>query len=214
MTRSRRDLLVTPAFASISHYKRQLLVGAVAATTANLLNLLAPLPSNAAEFRALVHRLIVGRCHMNTCGYFSIDKADRVGISPKGELYSITVKNWEAGDCKHIYKCGQREGGEQSSFYVFCSKQKPAIISNENGKWGAWLLQIGNSYKVCGACESTYSEYWATCHGISGLIAASKNDDVGDALAKKLGYVFRPDPNNMYPDERVDLNGPLDALSW
>jgi hypothetical protein len=176
-------------------------------------------PSTADEFKALTHQAVVGRCHMDFCWWFSIEAAQKIGSSSKGDLYAIALNSWERR-CKYNAKngydmnaCGKRSGGEEQISFVFCSKQKPAMmeIDNDSGKWNATLLEPGNSDAIIGATESGYAIYWAACHGVS--VKDVYKD--GDRLGKALGYPFKASPQHDQPDLAIpDLSSPFDVLNW
>ena len=157
---------------------------------------------------------------MDFCWWFSIEAAQKMGSSSKGDLYAIAMKSWEAR-CKYNVKkgdydmnaCGKRSGGEEQISFVFCSKQKPAMIEidNDSGKWNANLLEPGNSDAIFGAAESGYAIYWAACHGVS--VKDVYKD--GDRLGKTLGYPFKASPQHDQPDlGSPDLSSPFDVLNW
>ena len=66
--------------------------------------------------------------------------------------------------------------------YVFCSTTRPAVASSlGDGKWIADTLSPDQSAGVFGYNTSTYTLYFAACHGLA-------VDDPTHANARALGY--------------------------
>jgi hypothetical protein len=163
------------------------------------------------EFKPLLGKLVPARCHMGTCSWFSIEAAEPLGTSSKGQLYALAIRWWESTHKDANYdRPAPRTGGEMNISFIFCSKKKPASINRaESGaSWSATPLQPGNHNAVSGAMESAYAVYWAACHG---AIVRDVTDE-GDRLGKKLGYRFSGEGDNL--DEDETLASPFDVLKW
>lgn len=180
------------------------------------LTIIAPLAATASpEFKPLVGTLIRARCHMNTCGWFSIDAADLIGASSKGQLYVLATRYWESSYPDNSTDLDMarapREGGEMTISFIFCSKQKPAFIdhSKDGMSWGALLLQPGNSLAMSGVREAQYAMYWAACH--NAIVQDVYGE--GDRLGKKLGYRFSGESDDNLPEDEP-LASPFDVLKW
>jgi hypothetical protein len=164
------------------------------------------------EFKALVGKVVEGRCHMDNCSWFSIEAAKPAGQSRRGQLFKITTKRWDSYHPEGNYKRrAPRHGGEAATSYVFCSKTIPAIIlQDDHGRWTAARLNPGNSNSIAGATEFINKMYWAACHG------KAVNDLYidGERLAKTLGYNVKwLADDDGYIGEK-SLRRPTDALEW
>ena len=161
--------------------------------------------------KRLLKKVIRARCHMDACGWFSIEAAELAGSSPKGRLYKLTTKWWESEHKGGNYdRRAPRTGGEVATSFVFCSKQRPAWIDYDEDQkaWLATPLQPGNSNAVFGAAESAYAMYWAACHNtVVGDVYTE-----GDILGRKLGYRFSGDLNAI--EDQQKLTSPEDVLNW
>lgn len=187
------------------------LILALAVTTMATTALARDRKSADSGFNALVGKLVRGRCHMDSCLWFSIEAAKPAGQSSRGQLFKITTKWWESYHPKGIYKRAPRHGGEAATNFVFCSKTMPAMILQEDhGKWTAVRLNPGNSNTIAGATETTHIMYWAACH------CKTLNDVYrdGERLAKTLGYDVKWSADKDGYIEDKSLQGPTDALKW
>lgn len=168
------------------------------------------LAASGPEFDALMGKLIPGRCHMNSCGWSSIETRKLVGSTPKGELYELGMKSWSATYPDGNYNRPARRVGDGTVkiSYVFCSKQAPIWIDNYEGRWLASRLQPGNSKAVFGANEAKYALYWGACHRAIVRDVLSG----GDHLGKKLGYYFAGEAGEDALED-VTLKSPFEVLN-
>jgi hypothetical protein len=167
--------------------------------------------STGPEFKPLLKKVVRARCHMDVCSWFSIEAAEPSGNSPKGQLYKLTTKWWESEHKGGDYnRRAPRRGGEVATNFVFCSKQKPAVIDHDEDRtaWLATPLQPGNSQAVFGASETAYAMYWAACH--DAIVEDVYSE--GDRLGRKLGYRFSGDVGDS--EEQQVLASPEDVLNW
>jgi hypothetical protein len=133
---------------------------------------------------ALIGKLLPRYCHMGACSWISIENRESLGPRGDGELFRVTTRLWEAE-----YPNGmsydapvRRTGGEYRDDYVFCSTTHPAVASSAgDGKWIADTLSPDQSAGVFGYNSSTYTLYFAACHGLA-------VDDPAQANARALGY--------------------------
>jgi hypothetical protein len=137
-----------------------------------------------AEYSALEGKLIAGRCHMESCWWFSIENAQKMGESKAGELFAISTKRWSAGHCRgNGEKCGRRNFDGTATDFLFCSRTHPAWIGQQDddpNKWTFQLLGPGSPDAAAGVWEGVHVMYWAACHAL----------DVGDPFDAKLGQRY------------------------
>jgi hypothetical protein len=175
---------------------------------------LAAWPADAAErsgdFGALIGKLIPGRCHMNYCGWISIENAGLVGASSKGELYKLDIKNWGAAYPDGNYNRPRAKKVEgASTSYVLCSKHGPAWLeqSEDKGSWIVTPLEPGNPDAIFGYNESVYAFYYGACH----RAIVNQVYTEGTKLAHKLGYPFHATGDAAAPDDYT-VKSPQDVL--
>jgi hypothetical protein len=132
--------------------------------------------------------LFQGRCHMDTCSWFSIEERDFVGTSPHGVLYKVLSRDWESLHPNGSYdKRTPRRGGGESTNYVLCSKTKAAVMfpSKDQPKSEIVRLAPGNLEALAGATTYANVYYFAVCHGVY----ASGEKDM-ERFGKKFGYAI------------------------
>lgn len=154
---------------------------------------------------ALAGELFQGRCHMDTCSWFSIEERDFVGTSPHGVLYKVRSRDWESLHPNGSYdKRTPRRGGGESTNYVFCSKSKAAVMfpSKDQPKFEIVRLAPGNIEALAGAATYANVYYFAVCHGVN----ASGEKDM-ERFGKKFGYAI-----NAEATESQDTGRPEDLL--
>lgn len=165
------------------------------------------IPPVSSEFGALMKKLVPTRCHMGSCGWFSIEDIAPVGSTPIGTLYAVGEHSFHAEwprDVDYNVPMPKRDGGMRVSM-VFCSKTHPTTFGYYDGKWIAAGLQPGNEKAEFGYNESAYDEYFAVCHN------AIINGDP-KLLARRLGYQFATHDIDGDLDPPVTM--PTDALNW
>jgi hypothetical protein len=148
--------------------------------------------------------LLQGRCHMDYCSWFSIEKKMLVGKNSQDALYQVVTKGWESHHPNASYdKRTARTGGKVSTRYVLCSHRRPAVILSDGGKWLVHTLAPGNEDGIFGFNESDYKEYFAVCHRL-------RIDDVysdGVEAGRKLRY--NVDPESV---DQSEISDPRDML--
>jgi hypothetical protein len=160
------------------------------------------------RFDALFDTVLPGRCDANACDWFSIESARLDGIGDKGELYKTQVRWWTSKPTANKNQKPPLKPEGDTELYVFCSINKPAVITRVQGNgWKAKLLAPERAESINGGNETSVALYWAVCHkAIEADVYKS-----GTALGKKLNY------NVAYPFEKGDeirLQSPLDTMKW
>ena len=109
---------------------------------------------------AVAAELHNGRCHMDYCSWFSIEEKDLVSSNPSGALFKVTTRGWSSHHPNGSYnRRTRRTGGESTASFVFCSKDRPALIFQDESKWVAHTLAPGVQNAVYGYNESAYKQY-------------------------------------------------------
>lgn len=134
---------------------------------------------------SIIGQRIQGRCHMEYCGWFSIEKRTIAGRAPDGVLYKIENRYWSSHHPDGSYETPAPLKDEgRGDWDVFCSLTRPAIIQHIQNEWSASTLSPNDASGIYGYNESAYIQYFAACHDV-------EITDVYDqmtALAKRLGY--------------------------
>jgi len=73
------------------------------------------------------HDLVRGLCQPDGCDEFTILAADRVRATSEGTLFKTRIQTFHAS-------YGGRHDRGQENGYVYCSRTKPAIMAEKNGK--------------------------------------------------------------------------------
>jgi hypothetical protein len=125
---------------------------------------------------------------MGGCSWISIENRESLGPRGEGELFRVTTRGWWAEHPDGNYDApARRTGGTYGNDYVFCSTTHPAVASSSgDGKWIADTLSPDQSAGVFGYNSSTYTLYFAACHGLA-------VDDPIKANARALGYSTNAD---------------------
>jgi hypothetical protein len=161
----------------------------------------------AQEFAALTGKIAPGRCHMDYCSWFSIESAEALGEAPHGVLFKLDTKWFSSHHPRGYDRPAPRKFDNEGTSYVFCSKTKPALLSQSDDKktWTADFLAPGNRQEVFGANETALAYYWAACHR---AIVKDVYDE-GARLGQKLGYRIGKAADSI--DKIAD---PKVALTW
>jgi hypothetical protein len=163
-----------------------------------------------AEYSASKGKLIVGRCHMDGCWWFSVENAEKMGESKAGELFAITMKTWSAS-CP-LGKCGRKSFDGAGTSFVFCSRKYPTWIDgyeeyNDPNKWTFTPLGPGSRDAFSGVHEGIHRMYWAACHGLDA-------DAPFDAkLGQRYGYATElPKFHEEFDSFGKGFSNPFDIL--
>jgi hypothetical protein len=136
-------------------------------------------PGIDAACAAELHR---GRCHMDECGWYSVEQKDAVASNADSTLFKVTFKTWTSTHRGAAYdKKAPRVGGDPFSNYYMCSKTKPAVVESVDGKWTATFL---NLFVPPGYQETAVAQYFVVCHGFD--VEASRSRF--DVAARRFGY--------------------------
>jgi hypothetical protein len=159
------------------------------------------------EFKAILNKWFIGRCHMDYCDRHLITSVQELGTHPDGYGVLILVRSidrFEEYD-KNIGYVGKPIKVEKSngSQTVFCSKRKPGVIfRGDDNKWIFRPLKPGEPAAEFGFNLSSYRWYYASCHN------TTKHIDT--KIAKRLGYEFIDGEL----EDDIELRDPTDVLRW
>lgn len=162
-----------------------------------VLALLSPLTAHAGE-------LLRGRCHMGSCGWFSLEEKELVGSGPDGALFKATFKGWQSQHPDGNYdRKVSRKGGKPMVSYYFCSGTRPAVIVQvPGGGWQVDTLALNSPDGPPGVLEDTTATYYAVCHAV-----AADGPDAFARLGRHFGYPAMDEP----PDAPT-ITKPADIL--
>jgi hypothetical protein len=125
--------------------------------------------------------IVRGLCQPDGCDEFTILRADRIAASDEGTLLKTRVRTF------HASKAGRQERGEQDG-YVFCSRSRPAIMAEREGRTMAFYLApsaTAESRERVRHNASFHALYFSLCHGTEAGKAAVQNVS---GVAQSLGY--------------------------
>ena len=125
--------------------------------------------------------LIRGLCQPNGCDEFSVVSVDPVRSAPEGSLKRTRLKTF------HANYSGRVPRAEETG-YVYCSRTKPAVIAEKQGRTVGILLApfaTEDSRETIRRYTNFTATYFAICHG-----AEAGKRAVRDlrGLAQSLGY--------------------------
>ena len=168
------------------------LISATENRRAELLNLpmsgdLTPEGSAATMSNSIIGRRIQGRCHMDYCGWFSIENRNVAARAPDGVLYKVESRYWESKHPEGSYDTpAPLKDHGRGDWYAFCSLTRPATLFHDSAanNWVVSTLSPNDQGGIFGYNESAYTEYFAACHDIE------ITDVYGQMIskAKRLGY--------------------------
>ncbi len=145
------------------------------------------LPSNAAEFGALLGKVLDLGCRNGRCQHAIIEKVEQVGASDggAGKLYVVVTadSNTGVGDPQPM------KNGSANVAFVFCSRTRPSVFypSADGGSgWTTAYLHPNVGDDINDATGASYLIYFASCHHV----AVSGAEQIV-SLAKRLGYRVR-----------------------
>jgi hypothetical protein len=136
--------------------------------------------------RTDLSRSRIGRCHMDSCWWFSMRTRSLVRRDGSGALYRVSWRGGESGhpgghypNSSHgvriVWERALRQG------FVFCSRRLPTWISLVGGRLEPGVL----SFPPAGYQEAAVNMYATICH--PGADAESPG------FARRFGYRFRVD---------------------
>ena len=144
----------------------------------------------AIEFEAGIGPTVHERCHMDNCGFATLQSSVPVATVRDGTLFALSGVGWGAEyeqrqDDRDEYSFPPKSISPKKPFIwmAFCSKTRPYMFYFGEGSWQATPLRPGDDQAVFGFNESAYQDYWASCHHFfptdEALIAK---------MARRLGY--------------------------
>jgi hypothetical protein len=125
--------------------------------------------------------IIRGLCRPDGCDEFAILAASPLTMGGEGTLLQTRVKTF------HASSAGRRELSEENG-YVYCSKTKPAIVAEKNGRTMAFYLapfSTKESRETIRQNANFHALYFSICHGMEAGRAAVQNLP---GVAQELGY--------------------------
>jgi hypothetical protein len=125
--------------------------------------------------------IIRGLCRPDGCDEFAILAASPVTKGEEGTLMQTRVKTF------HASASGRRELSEENG-YVYCSRTKPAIVAEKNGRTMAFYLapfSTKESRETIRQNANFHALYFSICHSMEAGRAAVRNLP---GVAQELGY--------------------------
>jgi hypothetical protein len=125
--------------------------------------------------------IIRGLCRPDGCDEFAILAASPLTKGGEGTLLETRVKTF------HASSAGRRELSEENGF-VYCSRTKPAIVAEKNGRTMAFYLApfaTQESRETIRQNANFHALYFSICHGMEAGRTAVQNLP---AVAQDLGY--------------------------
>ena len=115
--------------------------------------------------------IIRGLCRPDGCDEFAILAASPLIKGGEGTLMQTRVKTF------HASSSGRRELSEENG-YVYCSRTKPAIVAEKNGRTMAFYLapfSTKESRETIRHNANFHALYFSICHGMEAGKAAVRN---------------------------------------
>jgi hypothetical protein len=125
--------------------------------------------------------LVRGLCQPDGCDEFAILSAERLVSTEEGTLLKTRVKTF------HASYGGRKELGEENG-HVYCSRTKPAVLAEQNGKALAFFLApfaTEESRESVRRNANFHALYFTICHGAEAGKAAVRDLP---AVAGSHGY--------------------------
>jgi len=125
--------------------------------------------------------IIRGLCRPDGCDEFAILAASALTKGGEGTLLQTRVKTF------HASSTGRKELSEENG-YVYCSKTKPTIVAEKNGRTMAFYLapfSTKESRETIRQNANFHALYFSICHGMEAGRAAVQNLP---GVAQELGY--------------------------
>jgi hypothetical protein len=142
--------------------------------------------------------LVRGLCRKDGCDEFSILGKQAVSQTDQGTLYRTRVKTY------HASNRGRVEQAEEDG-YVFCSRVRPAILSEDVGQSVAFLL-APEAPREPRETTNFYALYFGLCHGVeAGRMAARDWRSVAASLSYNVPLVQSQTVSLKRPEEVTTL---------
>jgi uncharacterized protein len=116
--------------------------------------------------------IVLGRCHMNSCWWWKIEKAESIKSESKGELIKVQFRMSSVGYTDaEVNKNGYPDSppeksrwGKVSEAFIFCSKKLPAYIEYDKEKKNFTVsVPFGVDGSTYGATEGVGNLYYYVC---------------------------------------------------
>ena len=140
--------------------------------------------------------IIRGLCRPDGCDEFAILTASPLIKTGEGTLMQTRVKTF------HASSAGRRELSEENG-YVYCSRTKPAIVAEKNGRTMAFYLApfSKESRETIRQNTNFHALYFSICHGMEAGRAAARNLP---GVAREFGYRVAPPQSQSVALSRVE----------
>ncbi|MEH3144161.1 MAG: hypothetical protein PGN34_02155 [Methylobacterium frigidaeris] len=141
--------------------------------------------------------LIRGLCQKDGCDEFSVARVETMTQAGDGTLKRTRVKTF------HASHQGRTEGGEEAG-YVFCSTTRPAILSEQGGRFTALMIApfaAQDSRETVRRNANFVALYFSICHGPEAGKSAV-HDLRG--TAQSLGYQVAAAQSQVVPLSRAE----------
>src|SRR5918997_2063441 len=115
--------------------------------------------------------IVRGLCRPDGCDEFAIQAASPLIKGGEGTLMQTRVKTF------HASSTGRRELSEENG-YVYCSRTKPAIVAEKNGRTMAFYLapfSTRDSRETIRQNANFHALYFSICHSMEAGRAAIQN---------------------------------------
>ena len=149
--------------------------------------------------------IVRGLCRPDGCDEFTILSAERLRTTDEGVLFKTRVKTF------HASYGGRKELGEENG-HVYCSRTKPAIMAEQNGKAMAFYLApfaTEESRESVRRNANFHALYFTICHGkeagkaaVHNLSGVAQNHGYRVALAQSRLVTLNRAEDVMGPGER------------
>ena len=150
--------------------------------------------------------IVRGLCRPDGCDEFVILAASPQGKGGEGTLMQTRLKTF------HASSRGRRELSQENG-YVYCSRTKPAIIGEKDGRTMAFYLApfSTESRETIRQNANFHALYFSICHGMEAGRAAVRNLP---GVARDLGYRVALSQSQYVRLSRVeDILSPADRRS-
>src|SRR4051812_7246212 len=151
--------------------------------------------------------LVRGLCQPDGCDEFTILGADRVRTTSEGTLFKTRIQTFHAN-------YGGRHDRGQENGYVYCSRTKPAIMAEKNGKTLAFVIAPFAPEEKRESMRQNanfHALYFTICHDREAGKAAVRNLS---GVAQSLGYRVSLTHSKLVPLKRADdIISPTSAAS-
>jgi hypothetical protein len=141
--------------------------------------------------------IVRGLCQPDGCDEFTVLNAAPVATGPDGTLLRTRVQTF------HASSSGRTDRGEQDG-YVYCSRSKPALLAERNGRTMAFYLApfaTGESRETIRKNANFHALYFSLCHGAEAGRASVHNLS---GLAQSLGYRVSLTQSKLEPLARAE----------